>query len=66
MHESNWLKELCNKNKDKLVSTVHINKNVATSSNLDNQKVAPALVVFSLEVTIALRLKFGDEAKGAY
>lgn len=60
---SNWLKELCNVNKNKLVSSVRLNKNAVVPSNLDKQKVAPALAIFSSEVTSALKLEFGEKAK---
>ena len=48
----------------KLVSSVRINQNVVYPTNLDKQKVAPALALFSPEITSALKLEFGEQAKG--
>ena len=39
-----------------------MNKSRVSPSNLDRQKVEPALAVFSRKVTSALRLEFGEKA----
>ena len=45
---------------------MRLNKSTVLSSNLDKQKVALALAIFSSEVTSVLRLEFGEKAKATY
>ena len=40
-----------------------MSKNAVAPSNLDKQKVALALAIFSPEVTVALKLEFREKAK---
>ena len=41
-------------------------RNVAHISNLNRQKVPPTLALFSIELTSALKNKYGGLAKGTY
>ena len=41
-----WIRDLCHKNKDKLVSNVRMNINVAHVDSISKQKVSPALNLF--------------------
>ena len=60
----NWVKELCNKNKNELISSCRIHKNTVNPDSLAKQKVKPALALFSTELTKALELEHGEKAKG--
>ena len=60
------MKELCNKNKNELISSCRINKNTVNPDSLARQKVKPALALFSTELTKALELECGEKAKGTY
>ena len=53
----NWVKELCNKNKNELISSCRIHKNTVNPDSLAKQKVKPALALFSTELTKALELE---------
>ena len=61
-----WIKDLYHKNKDKLLSSVRVNKNTFNPDSLSKQKVQPALSLFSTELTKALRMEYGEQAKGTY
>ena len=53
-------------NKDKLLSSIRMSKNVACVDNLSKQKVSPALSLFSRGMTTALEFEYGNEAKGKW
>ena len=61
-----WMRKSHNKFKEELVVDVKITRQAAHPHNLEKQKVAPALLVFSDQVTAALKVNFGDQAKGTY
>ena len=59
-----WIKDLHHKNKNKLLSSVRVNKNTFNPDSLSKQKVQPALGLFSTKLTKALRMEHGEQAKG--
>ena len=59
-----WIKYLCHKNRDELLSSVRVNKNTFNPDSLSKQKVQPALGSFSTELIKALRMEHGEQAKG--
>lgn len=61
-----WMRELHKMNKNKIISSFRMNRNIAYVDNLSKQKVSPALALFSRELTVALKKEFGDNAKGTY
>ena len=60
-----WIRKLHNMNKDKLISSIRMSKNVAYIDNLI-KKVSHALTFFSIEMTMALEFEYGNEAKGTW
>lgn len=50
-----WIRNLPRKNKNKLISSMRMNRNIARIDNLSKQKASPALALFSENTTTALR-----------
>ena len=61
----NWVKELCNKNKNELISSCRIHKSTVNPDKLSKQKLRPDLAFLSAELTKSLELECGEKAKGA-
>ena len=58
-----WIKDLYHKNKDKLLSSVRVNKNTFNPDSISIQKVQLALSLFSTELTKALRIEYREQVK---
>ena len=61
-----WIRDLCHKSKEKLMSNVRIKRNVACADSLSKQKVSPELSLFDVNFTTALKDKHSETAKGTW
>ena len=57
---------VASQNKNKIISSLRMNRNIECADNLSKQKVSPALALFSRDLTVALKKECGDNAKGTY
>ena len=61
-----WIRDLCLKNKEKLMSNFRMNRNVACVGNLCKKKASPELALFDTKLTTALKDEHSKVAKGTW